>query len=131
MSDRDPKTGRFPPRPENPGKGAGYGGDGGPAKGAARLVPGARTRETIAAKAERANRLIERLEELAFTAQRESDQIAAAQGALKHLAPSADAHLAADTATAISRKPVSEDEWEREHGAAGMGASARPAARAN
>jgi ABC-type transporter Mla subunit MlaD len=56
----------------------------------ARIDPRARTSEAIANKAARAERLIERLETLAESAAREADQIQAALGALKHLAPDAN-----------------------------------------
>ena len=58
---------------------------GGEARGTERLVPGGRTRETIAAKEERAAALIDNLERLAFNAKTENTQVLASQAALDRL----------------------------------------------
>jgi len=89
-SGRPPGPGRGIRTPT--GNGAGYGGPakGGEAAGMARINPRAHTSEAIANKAARAEKLIERLETLAESAAREADQIQAALGALKHLAPDAN-----------------------------------------
>lgn len=122
-------TGKRPPGPGRgrrvkqgsgvPAGGQIYGaGTGGKARGKARLIPGGRTRASIASKAERAEALIENLETLAFGAEHEMTRVAASKAALERLVPDANAKLEAETRGRISRVPMTEEEWEAKHGAA-------------
>ena len=97
MSEREPKTGRFPPRPESPKGGQLYANEsGGEARGQDRLILGGRTQASISSKAERVAQHLANLDAIAFDPEEAgSVRVNASAAALKHLAPDANALLKA------------------------------------
>lgn len=119
----------FAGRPPSPSTRLGKGkGIGGPAKGAGSKVPfaaddqyrGAYNHASIASKAEREERLLNHLENLALTAARESDQITAAVAAMNRLGgmpvqKNINENTNVRTVIRAPAKPADAREWMQQH----------------
>lgn len=122
--ERDKRTGRFPPRPK-PSAGDGWGG---PAKGAgkriassddARLTQARNTPERRASKEERAERLLDHLENLAYGAERQETQVTATVAFLNRALGTPTATVRTEiTERSVIRAPepiADADEWARQY----------------